>query len=147
MTLHLLLLLNLVLAAMLCGLIWLVQLVHYPGFLLIGAEESPEYQKHHTRSISRVVVPLMLAELLFAGWLLFKPFSFNILSYLNYAAFGCLAIIWLTTFGFAVPLHNRFSKEGYKPEDIRKLIRVNWLRTIGWTLRLLLIFGMVYLYI
>jgi hypothetical protein len=147
MTLHLLLLLNLVLAAMLCGLIWLVQLVHYPGFLLVGAEKSAEYQRHHTKSIFRVVVPLMLAELFLGGWLLFSSFSFNILAYLNYAAFGCLAIIWLATFGFAVPLHNRFSKEGYKQAYVRKLIRINWIRTVAWTLRLLLLFGMVYLYI
>lgn len=147
MTLQLLLLLNLVLAAMLSGLIWLVQLVSYPAFLHVGTDTSFDYQRHHTRSISWVVVPLMLAELLLAGWLLFSPFTFNILSYLNYAAFGCLLIIWLTTFGLAVPLHNRLGREGYKSNIIRRLIRINWIRTIGWSLRLILLFTMVYFYI
>lgn len=147
MTLQLLLLLNLVLASMLSGLIWLVQLVNYPGFLHVGADKCFDYQRHHTRSISWIVVPLMLAELLLAGWLLLSSFTFNILSYLNYAAFGCLLIIWLATFGRAVPLHNKLGKEGYKPDYIRKLIRVNWLRTIGWNLRMILLFAMVYFYI
>lgn len=147
MTLQLLLLLNLVLAAMLSGLIWLVQIVSYPGFLHVGADSCFEYQRHHTRRISWVVVPLMLAELFLAGWLLLSPFTFNILSYLNYAAFGCLVIIWLATFGLAVPLHNRLGREGYKSSTIRRLVRVNWIRTIGWSLRLILLFSMVYFYI
>lgn len=147
MTLQLLLLLNLVLAAMLSGLIWLVQLVSYPAFLHVGADTSFGYQRHHTRNISWVVVPLMLAELLLAVWMLLKPFSFDILSYLNYAAFLCLVIIWLATFGLAVPLHYRLSKEGYKRNTISRLVRINWIRTIGWSLRLILLFVMVYFYI
>lgn len=147
MTLQLLLLLNLILAAMLSGLIWLVPLVNYPAFLHVGADASFSYQRHHTRSISWVVVPLMVAELLLAVWMLLKPFSFTILSYLNYAAFGCLLLVWLVTFGLAVPLHNRLGKEGYKIHTIRRLVRINWLRTIGWNLRLILLFAMVYFYI
>jgi hypothetical protein len=134
------LLLNLVFTAMLCGLIWLVQLVHYPGFLLVGAEKSIEYQRHHTTSISWIVIPLMLAELCLAIWLLLTPFTNDVFSYLNYCAFACLVIIWLATFGVAVPIHNKLTIEGYKPENIRKLIRVNWIRTIFWNLRLLLLF-------
>lgn len=147
MTLQLLLLLNLVLAAMLSGLIWLVQLVSYPAFLHVGPDTSFAYQRHHIRSISWVVVPLMMAELFLAGWLLLSTFTFNILSYLNYAAFACLLMIWLATFGLAVPLHNRLGKEGYKSLTIRKLVRINWIRTIGWSLRLILLFAMVYFYI
>lgn len=147
MSLLLLLLLNLVFSSMLTGLIWLVQVVHYPGFLLVGKETGKAYQEHHTRSISRVVIPLMVAELAVAVWLFFSPFLFQVLSYLNWAAFGLLLIIWLVTFLGAVPLHSSLTKNGYDNATIKKLIKFNLARTIAWTLRTLVLLLLIYIYL
>ena len=147
MSLPLLLLLNLSFSAMLTGLIWLVQLVQYPGFKLIGKNECLTYQQHHVSKISWVVVPLMLGELLFASWLLLTPFTFSIMEYLNYAAFGCVLVVWLVTFGWEVPTHKKLEKEGYKKDLLQKLIRLNWFRTIGWTLRTIILFLLILLYV
>lgn len=147
MSLPLLLLLNLVFSSMLTGLIWLVQLVHYPGFLLVGKEAGVAYQQHHTRSMSWVVVPLMLAELTLAIWLLFTPFLFQVLAYLNYASFAFLFIIWLATFLRAVPLHNRLSEHGYDINTIQKLIKINWFRTICWTFRTMALLLLILFYL
>ena len=147
MPLFLLLLLNLVFSSMLTGLIWLVQVVHYPGFLLVGKEAGNAYQEHHTRSISRVVIPFMLAELVVAVWLFFSPFLFQVLSYLNRAAFGLLLIIWLVTFLGAVPLHSSLSKNGYDSATIKNLIKFNLARTIAWTLRTLVLLLLIYIYL
>lgn len=147
MSLTLLLLLNLIFSSMLSGLIWLVQLVHYPGFLLVGKEAGAAYQQHHTRSISWVVVPLMLAELVVAIWLLFTPFLFQVLTYLNYASFSFLLIIWVATFLGAVPLHNRLSGHGYNNTTILKLLKINWVRTICWTFRTLLLLLLILFYL
>lgn len=106
MPFSLLLILNLAFTAMLSGLIWMVQLVHYPAFLHVGKENCFAFQQHHTRSISRLVVPLMVAELVFALWLLFWPMTFFVMEYLNYFAFACLLLIWLVTFLKAVPYHS-----------------------------------------
>src|SRR5271157_6285468 len=44
------------------GLIWLVQVVHYPLFRLVGSGDFKGYHHNHTRLISWVVGPPMLAE-------------------------------------------------------------------------------------
>ena len=121
--------------------------MQYPGFKLIGKNECLVYQQHHVSKIAWVVVPLMLGELLFAGWLLLTPFTFSIMEYLNYAAFTCVVAIWLVTFGWEVPLHKKLEKEGYKKDLLQKLISLNWFRTIGWTLRTVILFLLIMLYI
>ncbi len=147
MNFSLLLILNLLFSAMLTGLIWMVQLVHYPGFLYVGEEEGLRYQQQHTRRISWLVVPLMLLELALAVWLLASPMTFFGMKYLNYAAFGLLAVVWLATFLGAVPLHQKLSKEGYSPATVRKLVKINWWRTVAWSLRSLVLVVLMYFYI
>lgn len=145
--LSLLLMLNLLFTAMLTGVVWMVQLVHYPGFLHVGREAAAAYQQFHLRRMGRLVVPLMLGELALALWLLFTPMTFIAMEYLNYAAFGLLVVVWLITFLRAVPLHRQLDKEGYAPETIHKLISANGWRTLAWSLRTLVIAGLIYFYV
>ncbi len=42
----------------LVGLIWFVQMVHYPLFSLVTGETSPRYAAEHQRRTSWVVVPV-----------------------------------------------------------------------------------------
>ena len=44
----------------LCGLIWTIQIVHYPLFSAVGNDAFSAYHIEHSRSISLVVVPLYL---------------------------------------------------------------------------------------
>ena len=44
------------------GLIWLVQIVHYPLFARIGDSGFCDYHKRHTRRMTLLVAPLMLLE-------------------------------------------------------------------------------------
>jgi hypothetical protein len=46
----------------LCGVIWVVQLVHYPLFNQVGREHFSAYAQRHTRWISPVVAPAMLLK-------------------------------------------------------------------------------------
>ena len=147
LNLSLLLMLNLLFSAMLTGIIWMVQLVHYPGFLRVGREAGIDYQHFHRQRMGWLIIPLMLTELAVAGWLLFTPMTFIVMEYLNYAAFGLLMLVWLVTFLRAVPLHQQLSKKGYEPETTRKLIKTNWWRTIAWSLRSLMIIGLIYFYV
>jgi hypothetical protein len=48
-----------------------------------------------------------------------------------------VALIWLSTFLIQVPLHNALSKEK-QSEKLSKLICTNWIRTILWTARSIL---------
>ena len=141
---RLLLLINLTLSALLTGLIWIIQVVHYPGFLRVGAENFLAYQHGHMRTISYVVVPLMLGELAAALWLLFiLPWP----SWLAYVASGMVVLIWLDTFLVFVPLHNKLLEEGYNVLLIRRLILANWVRTVAWSVRTLVLFHLMTLFI
>ncbi|MEM6262595.1 MAG: hypothetical protein AAGI38_08820 [Bacteroidota bacterium] len=42
------------------GLIWFVQVVHYPLFSQISPEDFPRYEKIHMRRTAIVVIPVML---------------------------------------------------------------------------------------
>ena len=44
------------------GLIWFVQIVHYPLFAKVGALAFKEYEHDHQRKTTWVVAPVMLIE-------------------------------------------------------------------------------------
>lgn len=113
------------------GIIWLVQLVQYPGFRRVGADEFAEFHRHHCTAIGFVVGPLMVVELLTALILAGagEPLWFW------RGMLGVLIVIWISTALWQGPLHGRLSREGARPEVIRALVRGNWLRTILWTAR------------
>ena len=49
-----------------CGLIWFVQVVHYPLHGLVGQDSFVSYQAAHVRRTSWVVIGPMLLELIAA---------------------------------------------------------------------------------
>jgi len=56
------------------GVIWFVQIVHYPLFRLVGNSEFARYETAHTFWTTWVVAPPMLTEMATAVLLLlFKP--------------------------------------------------------------------------
>ena len=128
-----LVLVNLTLSALLTGLIWTIQLVHYPGFLGVGADGFLAYQQNHMRSISYLVIPLMLAELAMTG--LLQYYYQNIPPRGVYLSTGLVVFIWGVTFFISSPLHGKLIAEGYNSTVIQQLITTNWLRTVAWSIR------------
>lgn len=51
-----------------------------------------------------------------------------------WAGLALLAVIWLSTAVLQVPAHGRLAG-GFHPHHHRFLVRTNWIRTVGWTLR------------
>jgi hypothetical protein len=139
----LLLLANLMLSAFLTGLIWFVQIVHYPIFRKVPASHFGAYHAAHTFTTSQVVALPMLIELGIGGWLVLQPVPAN-LRWVSYAAYACVILIWAITFGVAVPLHNRLTAAGYDEAVINRLVAANWARTVGWTVRTALLAYVVY---
>jgi len=114
----------------LVGLIWTVQLVHYPLFAQVGVETFRTYHARHTRKITFIVAPLMAVELLTAVLLFLggarEPWLL--------ASFGPLLFNWLATWRVQIPLHARLAA-GFEPEAHRQLVATNWWRTLAWTVR------------
>lgn len=118
----------------LVGLIWMVQIVHYPLFSAVGASQFEAYHGRHTRSITFIVAPLMFTELGSAVALLLLKQGNPWLQ----LSFGLLALNWIATWWIQVPQHHRLS-ECFDEELVSKLVRGNWLRTLSWSLRGLIV--------
>ncbi len=114
------------------GLIWMVQIVHYPLMNGVGNDFFVSYESRHTQAITWIVLPAMLLELGTAFLLLFVENSFSKTWLVT--AFVLLITIWASTFFLQVPLHVALS-QGFETDTHQKLVQTNWVRTIAWTLR------------
>ena len=115
------------------GVIWFVQVVHYPLFAAVGDGRFADYERAHRRLTTWVVAPLMLVELVTAVALPLWPAAARP-GWVPWLGLTLLAVVWLSTFLVQVPLHERLSR-GFDPAAHRHLVRTNWLRTAAWTAR------------
>ena len=123
------------------GLIWFVQIVHYPLHALVGTPEFARYEAEHADRTGYVAGALMLLELATAAAMLLSRFrSPTIPAAQASLGFALVALLWLCTFSVQVPLHDRLHRE-HNRTAIGQLIRTNWIRTALWTLRAALIFS------
>jgi uncharacterized membrane protein len=120
----------------LTGLVWFVQLVHYPLMGEVGTERFVRYEQLHQRRTTWIVAPAMTLEAALALWLLLEPPA-GAPWWLAAAGAALLAGIWLSTFAVQAPLHARLA-EGFDPAAHRRLTASNWWRTFAWSLRALL---------
>ncbi len=125
---------TLLLTVFMTGVIWFVQMVHYPIFLKVTPSSFTEFHQAHTVWTGRVVMLPMILELIGATGLLWIRWESSLPNGLNYVAFGLLVAVWGITGLVSVPLHNRLAG-GYDAVVIHQLIYSNWLRTAAWTLR------------
>lgn len=133
MSLKLLLLLNFGLAAFLTGLIWTIQLVHYPSFGLVGKAEFGRFHAAHTTRMSYLVAAPMVVELGLSLWLVVAA-RHSALATISWWALALTGLIWAVTFLISVPFHDRLAA-GFDYIAIDGLTRTNWLRTLAWTAR------------
>lgn len=126
------------------GLIWFVQIVHYPLFPFVHASAFPRYEQLHAQRTGFVVFPPMLVELLTALATLFpalRPPQLSFRACLLSAAL--VLLIWLSTALLQIPLHNQLDRAP-TPAIMRRLVLSNWLRTAAWTARSALLLTALY---
>jgi len=128
------LLVQAVASSAMCGLIWFVQIVHYPHFGMVGGEPSKAFAHDHQDRTARVVIPFMLAE---GAAALFLAASPPVGVPRSVAVLGAVVVlaIWLSTAAVQMPLHRRLAREGHAAETVAALVRSNWVRTVLWSLR------------
>ena len=115
------------------GLIWMVQIVHYPLFDQVGEEDFVAYQKRHQTRTTFVVGPPMLTEAFSSVLLAWYPPTGAKMS-LILAGIALVFVIWISTAAIQVPCHGKLV-EGFDEKVHRRLVRSNWIRTIAWTAR------------
>lgn len=119
---------------MLVGLIWVVQILVYPQFRRVAPAEFRDYHFAHCFRIGLIVAPLLFVEAATAAWLLYERLQ----PQLFIISTGLIPIIWLTTAVFQAPFHTRLGR-GFDEPLIRRLILTNWIRTLAWTARGILV--------
>lgn len=130
---HLLLLVHLGATFFMVGLIWFVQVVHYPLFGAVGLDHFTRYENSHTRLTTWVVAPPMLLEALTGGLLLwFHPDQ--VANWQPVTGLALLLVVWVSTACIQVPRHNRLSL-GYDLAAHQALVWTNWIRTVAWSVR------------
>lgn len=122
-------------SGVMCGLVWFVQLVHYPLMSHAG-QAGPGlwsvYHAGHTTRTTWVVAPAMLGELTTAAVLLAWLGGSGAVWVWAQALLAALA--WAVTFAVQVPQHGRLSR-GFDPAVHRWLVTGNWVRVVIWTAR------------
>lgn len=117
---------------MMVGIIWYIQLVQYPLFLLVTKERFPLYHSTYMIRINFIILPTMIAEILTAALLVINPVVQSETFYL------ILGLIlwgnWLITWKLTLPIHKQLQKE-WNPAKMKQLVSMNWSRTTIWTLR------------
>ncbi len=109
-------------------LIWMVQLIVYPSFIYIDANLFSQWHDKYTGLISVFVVPLMFTQV---GLVLYQFITTQKVLVL---IVGLLVLlIWINTFLYAIPCHNKL-QVGKDLEVVEQLIKINWWRTILWSL-------------
>ena len=127
------------------GVIWTIQLVHYPLMRAIPADGFVGYEQQHTRLISFVVGPLMAVEGLCVLAVFFaRPDGVPIWStwaggILEAVAIGVTAFV-------SAPMHGRL-EHGPDAKLLDRLIATNWIRTAAWTGRAAVALFMLVVYL
>ena len=114
------------------GMIWTLQLNHYPLYARVGRGDFREYIAAHNKLLLLpIVLPGLIAfasSLLLIWWLpaeipdwsVWLPISLNV------------AIVASTVL-VQGPAHNALARDGYSESVVRKIITTNWARTVAWT--------------
>lgn len=127
--------------AFMAGLIWFVQVVHYPMFVGVGEESWRAYSAEHQRRTTWVVGPVMMVELVTTAAVALG-LAGSVAGWMGWLGAGMLAGVWASTFLVQVPMHERLGR-GREVAVMRRLVATNWVRTVLWSARAVLALWML----
>ena len=117
----------------LAGLIWTIQVVHYPLFVRVGASGFAAYHAAHAQRVTWLVAPLMLIELAAAlAWIRWPVERAP--TWFGPAMAALVGVAWVTTACWSVPAHAQL-EHAFDRGAYERLVASNWARTAAWTLR------------
>lgn len=117
----------------LVGIIWMIQLIHYPSFSSIDTAKYANFQQTHMRGMGRLIgLPWLIEGLAVLALFAVAPdFPTRLLALVG----GLLeATVIGVTILSSIPAHEALST-GYSPTAHERLLRSNWVRTAAWTAR------------
>ncbi len=123
------------------GVIWTIQLVHYPLFVYADRQQFTPFHHDHSRRITWIVGVGMGAELISALALVASTPE-RVSRALVLIASGVLVLVHAATVMLSIPSHNELGR-GWDEDAHHHLVSTNWVRTIGWSVRVVLALAMV----
>ena len=138
---HLALLVHLAATLLMAGIIWFVQVVHYPLFRKVGPAAVVAHAAEPVRRTTRVVGPPLAVEGA-TGAILLLTRPAEVPATRVWVGFELPVLVWLSTVLLQVPRH-RLLTGGFDPAVGGALVATNRLRTAGWTARAVLVLVMV----
>lgn len=118
---------------MMTGLIWFVQLVHYPLMREVGQSTFRAYELENMRRTTWIVAPLMSIEAICAITLVFLSEQDHSKA-LAFVGLSLVGVIWTSTVWLQMPCHRRLAM-GFDAQTVDRLIATNWIRTAAWSAR------------
>lgn len=134
---HLILIAHALATAMMFGVIWTVQVVHYPLFLRVPAAGFPAFEREHMRRIGWIVGPAMILELATATAIVVWRADLGVGAVAAWVGAALVLINWMSTVLVQGPQHRRLAG-GKDDALIRRLIATNWVRTAAWSARVVI---------
>jgi hypothetical protein len=115
------------------GVIWFVQIVHYPLFDAVGEPSFAAYAEAYSRLTAFVVAPPMLVELTTAIlFVVLRPPGIPVS--VLWIGLGLVAVVWISTAFLQVPRHAMLGL-GFDGGAHEFLVASNWVRTLAWSVR------------
>jgi hypothetical protein len=115
----------------LAGVIWTIQVVHYPMFARLGPAGFPAAMADHGRRITGVIVGPWALQGATTVWLLARP-PVGVPSVLVWTAAVLAALPLVVTLAASIPAHRQLGS-GFDAAAHARLLATNWLRTVAWT--------------
>gem|GEM_PF-2198663 len=117
-----------------CGIIWFVQVVHYPGMHHVDREDT--YYVLNAPRTASVVVPFMVVEIVTGFLMILPPLRPPYVpQWVLVTGFVLIVAAWAVTFARQVPRHQILIQCRYNGKVVDALIRINWQRTAIWSVR------------
>lgn len=116
---------------LLAGMIWTIQIVHYPLFAEVGAEGFAAYEAAHSTRISALIAVPWAVQGITTLVLLVSPPA-GVPRSLVWLAAVLAALPVLVTVTMSVPAHQQLT-DGFDAAAHARLVATNWLRTAAWT--------------
>jgi len=137
----LVLLVNLLSTWTMVGVIWFVQVVHYPLLSVVPVESAASVAVEHQRRTGWVVgAPMTLEGVTTLALLVMVPEG--VAWFVPWLAGIPLAVALGATILLSVPRHERMARQP-DAQVGQELVSTNWVRTIAWTMRGCIVAGMV----
>ncbi len=116
------------------GLMTMVQLVVYPQYDMVSAEDFSAYVSSHGQRIGLPLALFAPAEVGLA-LVLWLAAPAGRIKNVAFGAGALLAAAWVATMFWYGPFHGTLINDPWDPDNIDRLRTTNWFRTLSWWIR------------